>query len=100
ELRRGLREKGFDAGEQQVGIFMTKVKPGYDPDKVIADIDRVFEAGPQRTATQTEAAFQAQFASMLGNIPTLVGWIGGAVLFAILVSIGNTASMAGRERAR
>src|SRR5262245_15193077 len=37
---------------------------------------------------------------MLGNIPALLGWIGGAVLFAIFFSVLNTAGMAGRERSR
>lgn len=100
EMRKALRAQGFEAGGQDVGVWMTKVKDGYDPEAVITAIDALFEAGPQRTRTQTEAAFQAQFASMLGNVPTFLGWIGGAVLFAIFFSVMNTAGMAGRERSR
>ena len=100
EMRRFLREEGYSVGEQDVGVYMTKVKDGHDPEAVIEAIDALFENGPQRTATQTEAAFQAQFASMLGNIPTFLGLIGGAVVFAIFFSVLNTAGMAGRERSR
>jgi putative ABC transport system permease protein len=100
EMRRGLREEGYVVGEQDVGVYMTQVAEGHDPEAVIAAVDALFENGPQRTATQTEAAFQAQFASMLGNIPTFLGLIGSAVLFAIFFSVLNTAGMAGRERSR
>lgn len=100
EMRAGLRAQGFEAGGQDVGVWMTKVRDGFDPEAVIEAIDALFAAGPQRTRTQTEAAFQAQFASMLGNVPTFLGWIGGAVLFAIFFSVLNTAGMAGRERSR
>jgi putative ABC transport system permease protein len=100
EMRKKLREQGYDATGQDVPVFMTKVAPGFDPETVLAAIDNVFDAGPMRTRTQTEAAFQAQFASMLGNLPVLLAWIGGAILFAIFFSVLNTAGMAGRERAR
>lgn len=100
EMRKALKAKGFEAGDQDVGVWMTKVKDGHDPETVISAIDAIFEGGPQRTRTQTEAAFQAQFASMLGNLPTFIAWIGGAVLFAIFFSVLNTAGMAGRERSK
>jgi putative ABC transport system permease protein len=100
EMRRALRAEGYVAGEQDVGVYMTKVAQGHDPEQVIASIDALFENGPQRTRTQTEAAFQAQFATMLGSLPTFLGLIGSAVLFAIFFSVLNTAGMAGRERSR
>jgi putative ABC transport system permease protein len=37
---------------------------------------------------------------MMGNIPVFLGWIGGAVLFAIFFSVLNTSQMASRERSR
>ena len=94
------REAGYGVEGQDIGVFMVKVKDGHDAATVLSAVDRMFENGPQKTATQTEAAFQAQFASMLGSIPVLLGWIGGAVLFAIFFSVLNTAGMAARERAR
>jgi putative ABC transport system permease protein len=50
------------------------------------------------TKTTTEAAFQAIFVAMLGNLPFFVGTIGGAVVFAVLFSVVNTMLMAGRQR--
>jgi ABC-type lipoprotein release transport system permease subunit len=79
---------------------MTKVKDGWSAESVISSVDAMFEAGPQKTSTQTEAAFQAQFASMLGNLPTFLGWIGSAILVAIFFSVLNTNGMAARERSR
>jgi putative ABC transport system permease protein len=81
-------------------VYMVKVAPGHHAEDVAAAIDAVYENGPQRTRTQTEAAFQAQFVSMMGNIPVFLGWIGGAVLFAIFFSVLNTSQMASRERSR
>lgn len=100
EMRRLIREQGFNAYGSDVAIFMVKVAPGYDSVRVGEAIDAVYANGPQRTRTQTEAQFQAQFASMLGNIPAFLGAIGGAVLFAIFFSVLNTASMTARERSR
>lgn len=100
EKRNALRREGYTAEGQDVGIFMTKVKSGYDANAVIASIDARFADDVQRTATQTEAAFQAQFASMLGNIPLLLSAIGLAILVAIFFSVLNTNGMAARERSR
>jgi putative ABC transport system permease protein len=100
ELRDRYKAEGNDLGEQDVGVFWVKVKDGHDPHRVIEAVDALFENGPQRVRTQTEAVFQAQFASMFGGLPTFLAWIGGAVVFAIFFSVLNTAQMAARERAR
>jgi putative ABC transport system permease protein len=63
-------------------------------------VDELFENGPQRVQTTTEAEFSRQFVSMLGNIPTFVASIGGGVFFAILLAALNTMLMAARERTR
>jgi putative ABC transport system permease protein len=63
-------------------------------------VDAMFENGPQRVQTTTEAEFNRQFISMLGDVPTLLQLIGGAVLFAIFFAVLNTMLMAGRERTR
>jgi len=86
-------------GPDDIGVFNVTVGEGFDPPAVIAGIDRLFENGPQKTLTTTEAAFQAGFVSMLGNLPFFIGTIGGAVVFAVLFSVINTMMMAGRQRA-
>jgi putative ABC transport system permease protein len=100
DMRLSIRATSDGTSRQEVSVYMVKVKEGARPEAVIAAIDALFEGGPQKTRTQTESAFQAQFVSMLGNIPTFLSWIGGAVLFAIFFAVLNTAGMAARERSR
>lgn len=85
-------------GELEVGAYMVNIEDGADPAQVIDVIDGFFDAGPQRTQTVTEAAFQAIFVSMMGNVPAFMGTIGGAIVVALLLSIVNTMSMAARQR--
>jgi len=85
-------------GPPGVGVFSVNVAKGHDPAQVIADIDALFANGPQRTLTSTEAAFQAGFVSMMGNVPFFVGTIGGAVVFAVFFSVVNTMLMSARQR--
>jgi putative ABC transport system permease protein len=85
-------------GPPGVGVFSVNVKKDADPAQVIADIDALFANGPQRTLTSTEAAFQAGFVSMMGNVPLFVATIGGAVVFAVFFSVVNTMIMSARQR--
>jgi putative ABC transport system permease protein len=89
---------GQAQGQRGVGVYSVNIAPGRDPQQVIADIDALFANGPQRTITTTEAAFQAGFVSMMGNLPFFVGMIGGAVVFAVVFSVINTMLMSGRQR--
>jgi putative ABC transport system permease protein len=67
---------------------------------VIGTIDEKFANSSYETKTETEAAFQAGFVSMMGNIGFLVTVIGSAVVFAIVLVTFNTMMMAARERTR
>lgn len=93
-----------DAGEcfgpVGTGVFIVRVTDGARGEDVAQRIDAYFDGGPQRTRTQTEAAFQADFVKMLGNLPTFLGMIVGAVLVAILFGVVNTMTIAARERTR
>ncbi|MCB9896812.1 MAG: ABC transporter permease [Planctomycetes bacterium] len=86
--------RGFDG----TGAYAVNMEPGADAARVIADIDALFANGPQRTKTTTEAAFQATFVAMMGNVPVFMGTIGGAIVFAVLFSVVNTMLMAARQR--
>jgi putative ABC transport system permease protein len=81
-------------------LFMVGVAPGWSAADVAAAIERRWEGGPVRAHAQTEAAFRAERVAAFGNVPTLLGWIGGAVFLAMLFSVVNAASLAARERAR
>jgi putative ABC transport system permease protein len=96
-LQRSL-EDGAATGPEGCGVFSLRIAAGVDPTAVQSKIDALFENGPQRVQTTTEAEFQRQFVSMMGNIPALLGGIGGGVLFAIVLGVLNTMVLAGRER--
>lgn len=93
-------EQGGAVGPDGVGLYMLRIAPGTDPVAVQQAVDGMFENGPQRVQTTTEAEFNRQFISMLGDVPTLLQLVGGAVLFAIFFAVLNTMLMAGRERTR
>jgi putative ABC transport system permease protein len=98
-LRKAL-ESGEALGQQGVGVYVARIAPGANAAGVMAAIDELYENGPQRVQTTTEAEFNRQFVSMMGNIPTFLRSIGGGVAFAILLAALNTMLMAGRERTR
>jgi putative ABC transport system permease protein len=93
-------ETGGAVGPPGVGVYMIKLAPGADLVAIQRQVDDLFAQGPQRVQTTTEAEFQRQFVGMIGGLPTLLGSIGGGVLFAILLAVLNTMLMAGRERTR
>jgi putative ABC transport system permease protein len=72
-----------------------------DPNRAAAvcqTVDDLYRNSAAATRTETERAFQAGFVSMYGNVPFLIGLIGLAVVFAILLVAANTMMMAVRER--
>jgi len=82
----------------QVGWIVTKVA---DPDRaaqVASAIDGKFSNSPFETKTDTEQAFSAQFANMLGNLNLLLGTVALAVVITTLFVAGNTMAMSVRER--
>lgn len=97
-----LRETMRGAGRDDIGtgVYVINLDSTEDPGNVVSNVDGLFVNGPQRSLTQTEAAFQAGFASMLGNLPLFLGSIGGAVVFAVFFSVVNTMVMSARQRTR
>ena len=98
-LRQSL-ESGDALGPDGVGTYVVRTARGADPTSIMGSIDALYENGPQRVQTTTEAEFNRQFVSMMGNIPFFLRSIGGGVTFAILLAALNTMMMAGRERTR
>jgi putative ABC transport system permease protein len=89
-------ERSLVKGE--VGWYVTRVA---DPDRAVQvanAIDQKFANSPYETKTDTEQAFSAQFASMLGNLNVLLGSVGLAVVLTTLFVAGNTMAMSVRER--
>jgi len=96
-LEKSLEEDGA-SGPLGVSVYVVDKQAGADEIRVLAAIEELFENGPQRVLATTEAEFNRQFVSMLGNVPKLMNSIGGGVLFAILLATLNTMLLAARER--
>ena len=89
------------AGRADVcGTFTIDLEPSADAAAASAAIDALFRNSSNRTLTQLEAAFSAQFLQMWGNIGLLFGFIGYAVVFATFVISLNTMLLSVRERVR
>ncbi len=98
-LREALEQHAAE-GPRGVGTYTIQLQEGARAETVMTAVDALFENGPQRVRTTTEAEFNRMFVSMMGNIPLLLRSIGGAVLFAIFFAVLNTMMMASRERTR
>ena len=84
----------------QAGWYVLRIA---DPDNAAAigkTIDDQFRNSSSATKTGTEQAFNASFATMWGNVSLLMGTIGMAVVFAILLVTANAMMMSARERTR
>ena len=80
------------------GWYVVRIK---SPDSAAAIgklIDERFRNSSAATKTGTEQAFNASFATMWGNVSLLMGTIGFAVVFAILLVAANAMMMSARER--
>ena len=66
--------------------------------RIAKTLDDQFRNSSAPTKTGTEQAFNASFATMWGNVSLLMGTIGMAVVFAILLVTANAMMMSTRER--
>ena len=82
----------------QIGWLVTKIDNPDRATQIASAIDAKFENSPYETKTQTEQAFSASFASMLGNLNLLLGSVALAVVLTTLFVAGNTMAMSVRER--
>jgi len=92
-----LSEKGMN-GQGMIGWYVLQLADPKRAGEVTQSVDAIYTNSAAATHTETERAFQAGFVSMYGNVPFLIGVIGLAVVFAILMVAANTMMMATRER--
>ncbi|MCC6671972.1 MAG: FtsX-like permease family protein [Planctomycetes bacterium] len=83
-----------------VGTMSITIRNPYRAAEVCLEIDALFQNSANRTLTQPEAAFNAQFLSMWGRIDLLFAVIGGAVVFASFMITLNTMLLSVKERVR
>ncbi len=82
----------------QIGWYTLRVKSIDDSVRVAKTIDDEFANSPYETRTQTESAFQANWAKQTGNISFLILAIGTVVFLTLLLVTGNTMAISVRER--
>ena len=82
----------------QPGWYILKIDDAEQAPQIARTIDDQYRNSPSPTKTGTEKAFAAGFAGMWGNVKVLMGTIGMAVVFAILLVTANAMMMNQRER--
>lgn len=87
-----------DAIKGQAGWWVLKLDSPDDAVRAAKAIDEKFANSSYETKTETESAFQANFAKQLGNIQLLIMTIGSVVFFTLLLVTGNTMAISIRER--
>jgi len=92
-----LDERNF-MGQGNVGFYIVQTRDAQLAPRVSQAIDARFANSATETYTETEAAFQLGFISMMGNVQFAVNLIGFAVVVAIILVAMNTMMMAARER--
>jgi putative ABC transport system permease protein len=80
------------------GWYVVEIENPDRAGQVSKAIDDMFRSSTAPTKTGTEQAFNASFATMWGNVQLLMGTIGMAVVFAILMVSANAMMMSSRER--
>ena len=93
-----LEERTGRRGE--AGWYTLQITDANNSAAIAKVIDDQFRNSSTATKTSTEQAFNASFATMWGNISLLMGTIGLAVVFAILLVTANAMMMSARERTR
>jgi putative ABC transport system permease protein len=82
------------------GWYVLQIDDPNNAARIAKTIDDQFRNSAMPTKTGTEQAFNASFATMWGNVSLLMGTIGIAVVFAILMVSANAMMMSARERTR
>ncbi len=91
-------EEALPRAKGRVGTYWIKAESPAVVERLIQQIDTMFENSESPTKTETEKAFQNGFVSMLGNVKLFVTAIGIVIVVVILLIAANTMAMAARER--
>ena len=91
-----LEERLHNPGD--AGWYVIRIHDANQAAAIAKTVDGQFRNSSAATKTGTEQAFNASFATMWGNVSLLMGTIGFAVVFAILLVTANAMMMSARER--
>ena len=86
------------ADEGRTNMFWVLAKTRGDVDRITAALARDLENAPVPARAMTERQWQLQFLEMLGNVNALLGSVGLATGFALLLVTANSIAMSARER--
>jgi len=92
-----LKESASRGGDL-VGWYTIRIDDAKRAGGISQQIDALFANSPYETKTSTEKAFAQSFANQIGNIGLIVRYVLSAVLFGMLLVIGNTMAQSVRER--
>ena len=87
-----------ESGAGTVGWYVIKIKDASQSKRIGQTIDDMFANSQAETKTTTEKGFIEGFAKQVGDIGSIMIAILVAVLFTILLVVGNTMAQAVRER--
>jgi len=87
-------------GKDTIGWIVINTDQPALNDQVAKAVDRLFTNATAETSTEAEKAFNKAFAAQFGNIALMVELVVSAAFFTILLIVGNTMTMAVRERTR
>jgi putative ABC transport system permease protein len=93
-----LKEGARMATSDMVGWYTVRINDPNHAADISQRIDGLFANSSYETKTSTEKAFAQSFANQMGNIGAIVRYVVSAVLFGMLLVIGNTMSQSVRER--
>ena len=85
-------------GEGTVGWYVVKINDSSKSKELATTFDDMFANSSAETKTTTEKGFVDGFAKQIGDIGSMMIAILSAVLFTILLVVGNTMAQAVRER--
>jgi putative ABC transport system permease protein len=91
-------DEGRGLGDGSVGWYIVKIKDGAQAVQMGRTFDEMFSNSSYETKTTTEKGFLEGFAKQVGDIGAIMIAILSAVLFTILLVVGNTMAQAVRER--
>jgi putative ABC transport system permease protein len=85
-------------GQGTVGWYLVKIDDAKRSEELARTFDRMFANSSAETKTTTEKGFVDSFAKQIGDIASIMMAIVAAVLFTVLLVVGNTMAQAVRER--
>ncbi len=94
--RRYFEQLSGDEGRVAMFWIMARSRDAVAP--LTAELERKFDNAPVPIRAMTEKQWQLTVMQMLGNVKALIGSVGLATAFALVLITGNTLAMGARER--